>query len=124
MAQYGEQVRFYAVFPSSNSTQASAEKFLADYQLEDAEILLDTDKAFTRRVGATVTPEAVILGPDDEILYRGRLSNAYSAPGRMRHGKRINDLMNMLRRLETGGTIDPPWLPAVGCFIAEGRMEK
>ena len=113
----GEGVAFYAVFPSSNSTEESADEFLSSYDLKDFRILLDTDQQFTRKVGATVTPEVVILDREDEILYRGRISNAYSKPGRMRHGKRINDLVTMLRRIKAGEVIDPPWLPAVGCFI-------
>ena len=115
--QFGEQADFYAVFPSSNSTEETAAAFLRDYELTDFAIKLDTDKTFCRKTGATVTPEVVITDATEKILYRGRISNAYSAPGRMRHGRRINDLVNMLTRIGQGEEITPPWLPAVGCFI-------
>lgn len=115
--QFGDKADFYAVFPSSNSTETTAEKFLADYELTDFTVRLDTKKEFGKETGATVTPEVVITNQAADILYRGRISNAYAAPGRMRHGKRINDLVNMLTRIARGETIARPWLPAVGCFI-------
>ncbi len=115
--KFGEKVNFYAVFPSSNSTKATAEKFLTDYDLREFIVKLDIEKEFCKKTEATITPEVVITNQQAEILYRGRISNAYSAPGRMRHGKRINDLINMLTRIERGEEITPPWLPAVGCFI-------
>lgn len=116
--QFDSSANFYAVYPSSKSTEASAKEFLENYQLTAFENLLDPKQELTQKLGATITPEVVITNKNSgEILYRGRVSNAYAAPGKMRHGARINDLVNMLARITKGETITPPWLPAVGCFI-------
>lgn len=123
--QFGMQATFHAVFPSSKSTQATAKQFLKDYDLPQFEILLDTDQSFSTNLGATVTPEVAITNSQtDELLYRGRISNAYAALGRMRHGRRINDLVNMLTRITKGEKITPPWLPAIGCFITYKKETK
>ncbi len=118
VAQFGEQATFHAVFPSTKSTQESAEQFLEDYDLPQFNIILDTDQSLSTKLGATITPEVAITHSEtEELLYRGRISNAYAALGRMRHGTRINDLVNMLTRITKDEKITPPWLPAIGCFI-------
>jgi hypothetical protein len=115
---FDQQANFYAVFPSKKSTEATAAEFLKQYDLPQFQILLDNDKRFTKKMGAEVTPEVAITDAETgEILYCGRISNAYASPGKMRHGRRINDLINMLTRITKGEKIAKPWLPAVGCFI-------
>ncbi|MEZ4888421.1 MAG: hypothetical protein R3E32_27080 [Chitinophagales bacterium] len=116
--QFGENATFYAVFPSAKSTQATASQFLQKYELPQFEVKLDIDQSFAAKLGATITPEVAITDSQTkDLLYRGRISNAYAALGRMRHGQRINDLVNMLTRITQGEKITPPWLPAIGCFI-------
>jgi hypothetical protein len=116
--QFDDKVNFYAVFPNSNSTQETTSNFLEKYGLTTFKSILDTNQELTQKLGGTVTPEVAITNKTDgELLYRGRISNAYAAPSKMRHGKRINDLINMLTRIEKGEKIAQPWLPAVGCFI-------
>jgi len=100
------------------STATTANEFLTKYQLANWEARLDPMHALTNQLGATVTPEVVIVDRNTrKVYYRGRVSNAYSAPGKMRHGERTNELRTMLRRLEEGHTPSAPWPAAVGCFI-------
>lgn len=114
----GAHANFYAVFPVATSTATTANEFLTKYQLADWEARLDPTHTLTNQLGATVTPEVVIVDRGTrKVYYRGRVSNAYSAPGKMRHGERTNELRTMLRRLEQGHTPSAPWPAAVGCFI-------
>jgi hypothetical protein len=117
MEDFGEQVQFYAVFPKSNSTQQTAQRFLETYKLQGMQIMLDKDQAFAKKTGATITPEAVVTDPAGTILYRGRISDAYAAPGRMKHGPRNNELTTVLKSLGKGEKVAEPWPSAVGCFI-------
>ena len=122
--QFDGQVNFHAVFPSKKSTMETAQEFIEQYDLSTFKILLDKDQSITKKMGAEVTPEVAITdGKGKEILYCGRISNAYASPGKMRHGRRINDLINMLNRIVKGEKIDKPWLPAVGCFITFGNAK-
>lgn len=115
---HGEHANFYAVFPVATSTMETAAEFLTKYALTAWKAELDPAQSLTRQLEASVTPEVVIVDrASRQVYYRGRVSNAYAAPGKMRHGERTNELRNMLRRLEEGHTPTAPWPPAVGCFI-------
>ena len=115
--QFGDEVDFYAVFPMKNSTEKTAKKFLDKYKMENFKIKLDKYQGFARKLGATITPEMVVTNEAGEILYRGRISDAYNAPGRMKHGIRKNELTGILKKLNEGQDITEPWMPAVGCYI-------
>lgn len=115
--KYENEVDFYSVFPMKNSTNATAEKFLEKYNLNDFKIKLDPYQGFAKKLEATITPEVVVLNENGEIAFRGRISDAYKAPGRMKHGVRKNELLEVLQKLTKGETIAEPWADAVGCYI-------
>ena len=85
--------------------------------MENFKIKLDNYQGFARKLGATITPEVVVTNEVGEIFYRGRISDAYNAPGRMKHGVRKNELTTILKKLNEGQEITEPWMPAVGCYI-------
>lgn len=115
---HGKYANFYAVFPVATSNSATANEFLTKYELNAWQAKLDPTQVLTRQLEVKVTPEVVIVDRTSrQVYYRGRISNAYAAPGKMRHGERTNELRTMLRRLEEGHTPTAPWPAAVGCFI-------
>lgn len=114
---YWKSSDFYAVFPQQKSNFNTALLFKEQYQLDQFDILMDKDQSITRGLEGTVTPEVVITDQEGEVLYRGRISNAYSAPGKMKHGKRTNELKNIMAQLTTGKSIPKPWPDAIGCYI-------
>ncbi len=115
--KFGNEVDFYAVFPMKNSTHKSANKFLKEYGLSDFNIKLDNYQGFAKKLEATITPEAVVLNEKGEVVYRGRISDAYRAPGKMKHGPRKNEMLKVLENLTNGEAIPKPWADAVGCYI-------
>lgn len=115
--KYSDTMDFYTVFPMKNSTEATAQKFLEKYDLPDFKIKLDNYQGFAKKLEATITPEVVVLDEKGEIAYRGRISDAYKAPGKMKHGIRKNELMAVLDLLANGEEIPKPWTGAVGCYI-------
>ncbi len=114
---FDESANFYAVFPTKKSHYKSASLFKKKYKLPQFEILLDKDQSITKKLEASVTPEVVITNSDGAILYRGRISNAYSAPGKMKHGKRTNELKDIMAQISEGNAIPQPWNTAIGCYI-------
>jgi len=54
---------------------------------------------------------------DDVIMYRGRINDDYSAPGRRRQVAKSDDLKIAISLLLNNETIVNPWSAAVGCFI-------
>lgn len=115
--KYGTEVDFYTVFPLKNSTHKTAQQFLEKYNLTDFKIKLDNYQGFARKLGATITPEVVILDDLGKVVFRGRISDAYKAPGKMKHGIRKNELITVLDNLTNGNKIPKPWESAVGCYI-------
>lgn len=116
-ATFNESVDFFAVFPMKNSTEKTTKQFLQKYDLEDFEIKLDNYQGFARQLEAQITPEVVILDQAGTVVYRGRISDAYRAPGKMKHGPRKNELLQILKDLTAGKSIPQPWSQAVGCYI-------
>jgi peroxiredoxin len=121
--EFRNDVNFYAVFPMTNSTRISANQFLASNKLIDFEVILDDEQHFARQFGATITPEVVVV-VNEEIKYRGRISNAYTAPGKMKHGKRTNDLFNVLEQIKLDPLSPMPFIQAVGCYITFHAVAK
>ncbi|MEM0967742.1 MAG: hypothetical protein AAGJ31_00200, partial [Verrucomicrobiota bacterium] len=40
-------------------------------------VLLDLDQAFAEYLGATITPEVIVMGPHGKTLYQGRINDLY-----------------------------------------------
>lgn len=116
--QYAAQgVRFVGVFPARTATAASLAAFGRTYALP-FELRLDPGLALTRRLGATITPEAVVLAADGRsILYRGRLDDQYTALGERRTVSQHHELAEALADHAAGRPVATPSAPAVGCFI-------
>ena len=121
--EFRNDVNFYAVFPMSNSTRASANQFLVSNKLTDFEVMLDGDQRLARQYGATITPEVAVV-VNDELKYRGRISNAYTAPGKMKHGKRTNDLFDILEKIKLDPLSEVVFNQAVGCYITFHAVAK
>ena len=117
MKSFKEEVNFYAVFPNIKSDNETAHQFLKDYELENFKVMLDPKQTISKKYEATITPEVVITDLEENVLYRGRISNAYKAPGRMKHGARINELKVFLKRILNEEAIPKPWKEAIGCYI-------
>ena len=116
LEEHNEDVNYYAVFPMKNSNNKTATKFLLQHDLDELEIILDPEQIWARTHNATITPEVVVV-VNGELKYKGRISNAYNAPGKMKHGRRTNDLLRVLNVLKENPSTNLDWLSAVGCFI-------
>lgn len=66
-------------------------------------------------LGASLTPEAVLLRSDGSIAYRGRVNDQYSAPGQGRPSPARHDLAEAVAAHLEGGWSGVRGLPAVGC---------
>ena len=115
--RYAGKVNFYLVFPFSTSTNKSATAFKTKNGLTQFITKVDKDQRITKKLGATVTPEVVITGTDETILYQGRINDAYLQPGKRKHIYSSNDLAAALENISNGQEMPKPWKRAVGCYI-------
>lgn len=120
-ARYGTQgVRFVGVFPGARATAASLAAFGRTYGLLFA-LQPDPGQQLARRLGATITPEAVLVAADERtVLYRGRLDDQYAALGERRTVSTHHELAEALADLAAGRPVAVPRAPAVGCYIEFG----
>ena len=111
-------VAFYLVYPDRREDADAIRGHGEEYSLP-GQALRDVQHALVKRVGATVTPEAVVLGERGNIVYRGRIDDRYMALDQMRPQPTRNDLANALEAALAGRPPDPSATEAIGCFIAD-----
>jgi hypothetical protein len=111
-------VAFYLVHADRELTDAAAKKHAADYGFT-CPVLIDRKHELVRRVGATVTPEAVVIGTGGEVRYRGRIDDLYIALGKRQFDTTTHDLRNALDAVVAGKPVAVPRTAAVGCTISD-----
>lgn len=113
----GQGIRFVGVFPAAATTPAGLAGFANTYQVPFA-LQADPGHRLTRRLGAHVTPEVVVLAPDGRTsLYRGRLDDAYAGLGQHRPVTRHHELADALAAIVAGQPVAVAQTEPVGCFI-------
>ena len=79
--------------------------------------LRDPELTLARRVGASVTPEAAVLSPGGELLYRGRIDDTYVALGKRRFNPTRHEFRDALDAILRGRPVPSPRTLAVGCAL-------
>jgi len=120
-----EIARIAADFPQFDFTmvyvdgdEATARRHASDYRLP-GRVVVDANRALTKSLGATIVPEAAIVGVDGRIAYRGRIDDRFPRPGVRRWEPTTRDLRDALAAVVAGRTVAVATTEAVGCFIPE-----
>jgi hypothetical protein len=77
----------------------------------------DTGHKLADATGATITPQAAIVGKGGKVLYLGRIDNFYAALGKPRRQATEHDLRQALDEVLAGQPVTHPKTQAVGCYI-------
>jgi hypothetical protein len=110
-------VRFFAVYAEPGLTPEQARRHRQEYGVA-VPAVVEAWRPLVRATGATVTPEAAVLGPDGALLYRGRIDDLYADFGTRRPRATRHELREALDAILDGHTVASPRTRAVGCFIA------
>jgi hypothetical protein len=111
--------RAYLVHVLPTLQDAEAVRHADDHAL-DLTVLVDREHVLVKALGATTTPEGVVLRFDDEgwnVLYRGRVNDLYAGLGRRRAVVTRNDLRDAVTAAVEGRAPGFEAEPAVGCLI-------
>ena len=100
--------------PADNA--AAVEKHDADYKIPYA-ALLDANHTLALATGARSTPEAVILSPSGDVLYRGRVDDRFVDYGKTRFRATREDLREALNQVLSGQPVKDPVTKVLGCAI-------
>jgi len=109
-------VQFFGVYSDPADNAAAVQKHDADYQIPYT-ALLDPNHSLASETGARSTPEAVILSPAGEVLYRGRVDDRFVDFGKTRFSPAHEDLREALDQLLAGQTVKNPVTKVLGCAI-------
>ena len=83
----------------------------------DTFALRDPAHTLVRLTGATVTPEAAVLGPQGRLLYEGRIDDRFADFGRAHDLASVHDLRRALDAIQAGKPVAVARTKAVGCDI-------
>jgi hypothetical protein len=107
---------FYIVQVDPDLTPAVAREHARKYALH-APVLLDPHHRLVKLAKATVTPEAVVLGKNGDVLYRGRIDDVYAAFGKKRAAATNHDLADALDSIASSRRVKKLETKAIGCLI-------
>jgi hypothetical protein len=91
-------VAFYGVYSGSGVSAELSQAHAVRHELPFP-VLLDPTLSVARQAGSTVTPEALVLADDGQVLYRGRIDDRFRSDGTRRSQASVHDLENGLRAL-------------------------
>jgi hypothetical protein len=105
------------VYTDPTMTDAQAREHAKEYGHGAYPKIVDRDRVLVKATGAAINPTAVVVGPDESIVYRGRIDNFYAAIGRPRRVVTRHDLRDALDAVMAGKPVTEQEAPAVGCYI-------
>jgi len=107
---------FYIVQVDSDLTPAAAREHAREYGLKPP-VLLDPHHRLVKVARATITPQAVVMGKNGEVLYTGRIDDLYAALGKKRATATQHDLREALDAITGGTRVKKRVTTAIGCLI-------
>jgi len=115
-AEFGDHIDMVAIFPNFSSKPKKIDAFYQKYKLN---IPHKTDyyKTLSKSLGATVTPEAILVNNKGQIIYQGRIDNSYVQIGKRRRVVTKHELTDALSATVTNKEIAESETKAIGCFI-------
>lgn len=94
-SQYEGKVTFYGIIPGKTYKPAEVNAFAEKYKITYP-LLIDETLGLSHYLRASVTPEAILLTPDDRLLYKGAIDNWYKALGKARQKATENYLQDAI----------------------------
>lgn len=111
-------VRAYVIYAEGDLSPTDAKKHARDYAYR-CPALLDPKRALVRAAGATVSPEAAVFSAKGGLLYRGRIDDRATAPGKHRAEPQQRDLRAALDAILAGKPVRERFTRAIGCYLPQ-----
>jgi thiol-disulfide isomerase/thioredoxin len=112
-------VKFYGLHPDPDVTAKLAADHANDYAIKFP-VLLDGQQQLASQMGIKVLGEVVVLAPQGQVLYRGRVDDRFSTNGKRRDAATRNELELALQAV-LAGKAPVAAQPAFGCPIPKVR---
>lgn len=115
-ADYSGRVTTRLVFVDRDLDADAARRHAGEFALPRP-ILLDQEHRLVRALGATTTPEAVVLDQAGRVVYSGRIDDRFADLGKPRRAAAHRDLRDALDALLAGRTPSAIRTQPIGCII-------
>jgi peroxiredoxin len=112
-----QSIQFIGVFPNKHSTDSAITAYQKKYAIPFELVQGAAAKHLTLQWQATITPEIVVLDSSQQVVYRGRIDNAYVKVGRKRAKVDQQDLQSALDNYVKGKKIRPDRTIPIGCYL-------
>ena len=112
----GAGIEFYGVISDPLITPEEARQFASEYGI-DFPIIFDGSGDLATRLDPLATPEAFVIGADNQIIYRGQIDDRFASIGVLRNTYSSHDLLDVMAAFETGETPTPYRTMPVGCIF-------
>ena len=120
-----QEVKIVTVFPNDGkkSIQKEIKEFNNTYGLSTSFI---DDKHFklTKKLKATITPEAFLISSNGNILYHGAIDNWYYQLGKNRINITAHYLEDAIAEALQGKSITTQYAEPIGCFIEVTQIKR
>ncbi len=107
---------FVMIHADADLKVEAARKHRSEYEI-NWPVVLDPGSMLARRVAAKVTPEAIVVNAEGQVLYRGRIDDRHQTYGRKRPEPTTNDLQAALVAISQDKPVPTPETKPVGCVI-------
>ena len=112
----GKGIDCYMIYCAPRMTVAKVTRHINQYEVEMPAVVTDSHK-IAKMVGATVTPEAVLVNRSGAVCYRGLINNLYAGFGKKRQQATKHYLHDACDELIKNGTVTTTSTKPIGCFI-------
>jgi thiol-disulfide isomerase/thioredoxin len=109
-------IGFVSVYPGTYYTVGEVEEFVNKYHPE-LPTILDPQLTFTKVCKATVTPEAILIDKEGNIVYRGAIDDWSFATGKKKRQADRFFLADAIEAFLSGHDPEPAATEPIGCFI-------
>lgn len=114
--RFGDQARFWIVYPDPTVPVDVLKQHLVDYQYPFAG-LRDPQHALVSLTGVRVTPEVAVFDATRRLVYRGRIDDRVVDFGKVRAAPTRRDLEEVLEAAAAGRHVALRTTEAIGCYI-------
>ena len=112
------------IYEDVHVSPADVRRHLDEHRYQQILAAIDADASLSLKVGASVTPETVVVDRTGAVRYRGRIDNFYVAFGRSRQVVTVHDLRDALDAVLADKPIAAPVTQPIGCFIVPGNQRS
>lgn len=111
-------IKVFGVISDPEASRAEALRHREAFKIRFP-VVFDASSELRRTLRPTHTPQAIVVSPQGETLYSGRIDNRFTELGQRREKASVHDLKNALASVVAGQKIEVPVTQPVGCLLED-----